>query len=111
MAPFSILKKSPRGRKGTEQQESEDDVKIPNDTPPRDDGQRNEADDSDESAARTRRGFNKDLLHNLRSILKGKPPSPSPSPRGTAEQQPQQGTSTVRTFLNRTDSTPWRCRN
>jgi hypothetical protein len=99
MAPFSMLKKSPRGRrKGSEQQNSGDDVKISSGTSLREDDQPDTSPDDIESKesgngngngdgeTKGRRGFNKDLLHNLRSRLTGKPPSSTPQ-RGTAQQE------------------------
>jgi hypothetical protein len=96
MAPFSMLRRSPRGRKGSEQQNSGDDVNISNDTALRDDDQRGiESKDADEGETKGRRGFNKDLLHSLRSRLTGKPLSSAPQ-RGTSASASQQEATTVR---------------
>ena len=101
MAPFSMLRRSPRGRKGSEQQpNSGDDVKISNGAASRDDDQRGTGieskDASEGETIKGRRGFNKDLLHSLRSRLTGKPPSSTPQ-RGTSVSQPEEATAaTVR---------------
>ena len=89
-----MLRRSPRGRKGSEQQNDEDDVKIPNGAPlhgadrrasssPAVNGSKDAG--AGETTGKGRRGFNKDLLHNLRSRLTGKPLSSTPQ-RGTASQ-------------------------
>ncbi len=88
MSPFSILRRSPRGRKWNEQQNSRDDVKSPIGMV-RDDIERDDADDAETTAnSKGRRGgFNKDLLHNLRNRLTGK--------RTTSQPQPQQEAAAV----------------
>ncbi|KAK4154851.1 hypothetical protein C8A00DRAFT_14054 [Chaetomidium leptoderma] len=111
MAPFSMLRRSPRGRKESEQQSNGDDVKTSCDTPSRDDDQRDsnstvpEPKDSGDGATKGRRGFNRDLLHNLRSRLTGKPSS-TPQ-RGTASQQEAATISDTSTLLSpRTPANP-----
>ena len=90
MSPFSILRRSPRGRKWNEQQNSRDDVKSPIGTLVRDDIQHDDTDDAETTAnSKGRRGgFNKDLLYNLRNRLTGK--------RTASQTQPQQEAAAVR---------------
>ena len=90
MSPFSILRRSPRGRKWNEQQNSRDDVKSPIGTLLRDDIEHDDTDDAETTAnSKGRRGgFNKDLLYNLRNRLTGK--------RITSQSQPQQEAAAVR---------------
>ncbi len=90
MSPFSILRRSPRGRKWNEQQNSRDDVKSPIGTLLRDDIEHDDTDDAETTAnSKGRRGgFNKDLLYNLRNRLTGK--------RTTSQSQPQQEAAAVR---------------
>ncbi len=89
MSPFSILRRSPRGRKWNEQQNSRDDVKSPVGTLVRDDIEHDDADDAETTAnSKGRRGgFNKDLLYNLRNRLTGK--------RTASQTQPQQEAAAV----------------
>jgi hypothetical protein len=110
MAPFSILKRSPRGRKGSEPQSNGDDVKTADDTPREGRqgeenhaaGGSNDANDgeaSDTGGIKARRGLNRELLHNLRSRLTGK--QSSAPQRGTSSQpQRQQDAATVRMSPN-----------
>ncbi|KAL2128001.1 hypothetical protein VTI74DRAFT_9861 [Chaetomium olivicolor] len=95
MAPFSILRRSPRGRKGCEQPDSGDDVKMPvggyegdgqRDASPAANGPQDAADDSE--GTKQRRRFNRELLHNIRSRLTGK--RISTPQRGTATSQRSQ---------------------
>jgi hypothetical protein len=89
MAPFSMLRRSPRSRKGSEQQKDEDDVKIEGDTLAQEVDQRESnrtmagSKDTVDGEIKGRRGFNRDLLHSIRSRLTGKPSSSTPQ-RGTA---------------------------
>jgi hypothetical protein len=89
MAPFSMLRRSPRSRKGSEQQKDEDDVKIEGGTLAQEVDQRESnrtmagSKDTVDGEIKGRRGFNRDLLHSIRSRLTGKPSSSTPQ-RGTA---------------------------
>ncbi|KAK3298289.1 uncharacterized protein B0H64DRAFT_71073 [Chaetomium fimeti] len=91
MAPFSMMRRSPRSRKGSEQQKDEDDVKIENGTPAQEDDQRSSnpvmvgSKNTVDGESKGRRVFNKELLHNIRSRLTGKTLSSTPQ-RGTASQ-------------------------
>lgn len=94
MAPFSILRRSPRGRKGSEEQNSGDDVKTSSGAPVREAHQHDMSPatigpkdtDDGETTGKGRRGFNKDLLHSIRNRLAAK--LPSSAQRGTP-QSPQ----------------------
>ena len=100
MSPFSILRRSPRGRKWNEQQNSRDDVKSPIGTLLRDDIEHDDTDDAETTAnSKGRRGgFNKDLLYNLRNRLTGK--------RTTSQSQPQQEAAAVREMSSLSLSLP-----
>jgi len=96
MAPFSILRRSPRGRKGNEEQNSGDDVKTAGGAPLPEAHQHDVSPaaigpkdtDDGETTSKGRRGFNKDLLHSIRSRFAGKLPSSS-TQRGTSQPRPQ----------------------
>jgi hypothetical protein len=91
MAPFSMLRRSPRNRKGNEQQKEEHDVKTEGGTPAQEDDQRDSnrtmvgSKETADGEIKGRRGFNKELLYNIRNRLTGKPPSSTPQ-RGTASE-------------------------
>ncbi|KAH6855164.1 hypothetical protein B0I37DRAFT_49707 [Chaetomium sp. MPI-CAGE-AT-0009] len=91
MAPFSMLRRSPRSRKGNEQQKGEDDVKMESGTSAQEGDQRSSnpamvgSKNTADGEIKGRRGFNKELLYNIRSRLTGKPLSSAPQ-RGTASQ-------------------------
>ena len=101
MAPFSLLRRSPRGRKGigTEQQQnSGDDVKSSSSTLWREDARHRDGSPaattgakdtaSNDGETRGRLGFNKDLLHTLRNRLTGRSAS-STSQRGAPQPRSQ----------------------
>lgn len=98
MPSFSILRRSPRGRKEQceEQGDKGDDVKSSRATALGEDGAIGIGSKVDgDSDTKTRRGFNRELFHSIRTRLTGKSPS---TPQRGIESLPQEGTAKVRSI-------------